>query len=183
MMAGPRRARPGGAYPSTVQGGSRRMRVYSDDGWLRPFRSSEPPRGQPNSIAVRNTGPLEFPLSADVAGEPPAAQAMPPPSAGWTVQGGANKSFPIDPSVGSVRIFLQTEGRNFEGRIEVLQGPDSVRQVIELEEDFGYNRPFSCEIDTPGYGCVIRILNTGPMELPFKASVVPLSFKRPDYGY
>jgi hypothetical protein len=108
---------------------------------------------------------------------------MPHPATGWTVQGGANKSFPIDPYVDSVQIFLQTEGRNFEGRIEVLQGPDSVRQVIELEEDFGYDRPFSCVIDTPGYGCVIRIINTGPLEFPFKASVVPLSFNRGGYGY
>lgn len=97
------------------------------------------------------------------------------PNAGWTVQGGASRSFPIDPSVRSVQIFLQTEGRNLEARIEVLQGPDSVRQVVELNEDFGYDRPFSGIIDTPGYGCTIRIVNTGPMEYPFKASVVPLT--------
>jgi hypothetical protein len=157
------------------------MRVYSDDGFLRPFRSSEPPRGQPNSIAVQNTGPLEFPLSADVAGE--RQEALLPPSSGWTIQGGASRSFPIDASVENVRVFMQTEGRNFEARIEVLQGPDSVRQVVELNEDFGYDRPFSCVLDTPGYGCVIRIINTGVMEFPFKASVVPLSFSRPDYGY
>ena len=58
------------------------------------------------------------------------------------MQGGASRSFPIDPSVRSVQIFLQTEGRNLEARIEVLQGPDSVRQVVELNEDFGYDRPF-----------------------------------------
>jgi hypothetical protein len=117
-----------------------------------------------------------------VAGEAPQA-FMPDPARGWTIQGDSNKSFPIDASVESVRIFMQTEGRNFEARIEVLQGPDSVRQVVELNEDFGYDRPFSCVLDTPGYGCVIRIINTGPMEFPFKASVVPLTQTRPGYGY
>jgi hypothetical protein len=67
--------------------------------------------------------------------------------------------------------------------VEVLQGPDTVKQVIELNEDFGYDRPFSCELETPGYGCVIRIINTGPMAFPFKASVVPLAFKPLNYGY
>jgi hypothetical protein len=103
---------------------------------------------------------------------------------GYTVQGGATRSFPIDPEVSSVRVFLQTEGRNLEAKIEVLQGPDTVRQEIDLTEDFGYERPFSGVIDTPGYGCVIRILNTGPMAFPFKASVVPLTRKQPQhYGH
>lgn len=48
---------------------------------------------------------------------------------GATVQGGATKSFPIDASVGSVLVFLQTEGRNLDATIEVLQGPDCVRQA------------------------------------------------------
>ena len=69
---------------------------------------------------------------------------------GTTIQGGASKSFPVDPSVGSVLVFLQTEGRNLDATIEVIQGPDSVRQVIELNEDYGYDRPFSGVIETPG---------------------------------
>ena len=52
--------------------------------------------------------------------------------------------------MGSVLVFLQTEGRNLDATIEVIQGPDSVRQVIELNEDYGYDRPFSGAIETPG---------------------------------
>lgn len=203
----------------------RRMRVYSEDGYLRPFHSAEPPRGQANTMAVRNTGPLEFPMHAQIAADPswaaaeaeimstrphhaplaaeipaskaPLAGALPgthrervlaasgrarlDSTAGTTIQGGASKSFPVDPSVGSVLIFLQTEGRNLDATIEVIQGPDSVRQVIELNEDYGYDRPFSGVIETPGYGCVVRILNTGPMAFPFSASVVPHSPSQPGY--
>ena len=41
----------------------RRMRVYSEDGYLRPFHSAEPPRGQANTMAVRTLpSPLPEPL-------------------------------------------------------------------------------------------------------------------------
>ena len=178
----------------------RRMRVYSEDGYSRPFVSTEPPRGQPNTMAVRNAGPLEFPMHARVAtADPRSMPLMPPPAdyfaprssafapaiGGKTVQGGAVESFPIDPSIDSVQIFLQTEGRNLEAKVEVLQGPNNVRQEIELNEDFGYDRPFACVLETPGYGSVVRITNTAPMTFPFKASVVPMSISPPGYhdGY
>lgn len=171
----------------------RRMRVYSEDGFLRPFRSSEPPRGRPNTVAVRNTGPLEFPISAHIAATPPpttttgasipAMEDLYQGAGRGTVQGGATKSFPVDASVDSVQIFLQTEGRNLDAKLEVIQGPDCVRQVIELNEDWGYDRPFSCVLDTPGYGCVVRIINTAPIEFPFTASVVPQTINQGGYGY
>ena len=87
----------------------------------------------------------------------PRSSAFAPAIGGKTVQGGAVESFPIDPSVDSVQIFLQTEGRNLEAKVEVLQGPNNVRQEIEINEDYGYDRPFSCVLDTPGYGSVVRI--------------------------
>lgn len=159
--------------------------MYSEDGYRRPFISDEPPRGQPNTLAVRNTGPLEFPMNAHVAADP-RRRGMPgggrPPS-GMTIQGGATESFPIEPSVDSVEIFLQTEGRNLEAKIEVLQGPDCVRQTVDLNEDWGYDRPFSFTLETPGYGSVVRIINTAPMTFPFTASVVPRSINRGGYGH
>merc|ERR1719231_1715862 len=92
-----------------------------------------------------------------------------------TIQGGTCESFPVDASVYSVRILLSTEGRNLDAKVEVLQGPNSVRQLVELNEEDGYNRPFACTLETPGYGSVVRILNTAPMEFPMTASVVPVA--------
>ena len=63
----------------------RRVRVYSEDGFLRPFHTSEAPRGQANTMAVRNTGPLEFPIHtttwATAGGPHPLGPSMSVPSA------------------------------------------------------------------------------------------------------
>lgn len=163
----------------------RRMRVYSEDGYLRPFRSNDvASRGQ-NTMAVRNTGPLEFPLSANVVYDPRLAQgpsAGAVPKSGTTIQGGASEYFSFDWSVESVEVFIWSEGRNLEARVELLQGPNSVRQAVEFEEDYGYDRPFSCVLDTPGQGSSVRIVNTGSIAFPIIASVIPRSVSQ-DGGY
>ena len=187
----------------------RKMRVYSDDGYLRPFRSLETPQSSNgHSYSIRNRGPLEFPMAASVrqlpGGQPFSGYGGPHrggygsaspsgyPGVGAvqqsggipsvTVQGGAIRSFPFGPEVESVEVILSTEGRNLQARIELLQGPDNVKQSIDLEEDDGYNRPFVCTFETPGYGHVVRIVNNGPIEFPLTASVIPRTFARPGYA-
>jgi hypothetical protein len=51
---------------------ARKMRVYSEDGYARPLRAnfanpSGGSRGYSNTIDVKNTGPLEFPMAAGVS--------------------------------------------------------------------------------------------------------------------
>jgi hypothetical protein len=58
-------------------------------------------------------------------------------------------------------------------RIEILQGPDTNKQVIELSSENGLDRPFFATVATPFSGNVVRVLNTGPMEYPLTASIVP----------
>merc|ERR1711965_1201462 len=46
-----------------------KMRVYVENGQLRPFSAViETPRG-PNTVAVRNIGQIEFPIAANVVAE------------------------------------------------------------------------------------------------------------------
>merc|ERR1719504_42809 len=46
-----------------------KMRVYTENGQLRPFSTViETPRG-PNTVAIRNIGQIEFPIAADVIAE------------------------------------------------------------------------------------------------------------------
>jgi len=149
-----------------------KMRVYVEDGALRPFSAVvETPRG-PNTIAIRNIGHLEFPMTASVVAndvESSAADLEGAPRR--TIQGGALHTYPFDPFVESVQILLKTDGRPLNARIELLQGPNNNKQVMEIYAEDGMDRPFYAIIETPGSGNVVRIVNTAPVEFPLTASV------------
>lgn len=150
-----------------------KMRVYVENGQIRPFSAViETPRG-PNTVAIRNIGQLEFPFAADVH-----AQNVDEPTAictdsTSTIQGGALRTYPFDLQVDSVQVLLKTDGRPLNARIELLQGPNNNKMVIELYTEDGFDRPFFCILETPGSGNVVRVVNTAPVEFPLSAAVVP----------
>ena len=155
--------------------------VYLEDGAERPFSSIiETPSGT-NSIAIRNTGMMEFPLSAAIdPSESPdgvptenPALALARNSKPRTVQGGAVYTVPFSPGVASVQVVLRTDGRPLNARVELLQGPNNNKQVMELYSEDGKLRPFFAIIETPGSGNVVRIVNTATIEYPLSAHVEP----------
>lgn len=90
------------------------------------------------------------------------------------IQGGALRTFRVDAPVESVEVRLLSEGYPIYGAIEVLQGPNTERQVIELYSENGRDRPISYLLETPGFGCVVSVKNTWPsMEYPMTALVLP----------
>jgi len=150
-----------------------KMRVYVENGQLRPFSAViETPRG-PNTVAIRNVGQMEFPFAANVVADNvdrPSAECI---SSSATIQGGALRTYPFDPSIDSVQVLLKTDGRPLNARIELLQGPNNNKQVIELYTEDGCDRPFLCFLGTPGSGNVVRVVNTAPVEFPMTCAVVP----------
>jgi hypothetical protein len=179
-----------------------KMAIYVEDGKLRPvvcFLNT--PFGR-NSVSIRNTAKLEYPVQAIM--EPsklPSTEEVPNLAAKMNrlmetspklVQGGAVLTKPIPSHVKSVQILLQTpEGRPLCGRIELLNGPNNVRQVMEIYSEDGLLRPFYSIWQTPASGGganVIRIINTATVEFPMTALVEPWEIegdqkdveKRPD---
>lgn len=154
-----------------------KMRVYVEDGSMRPFSAViETPRG-PNTIAIRNTGQLEFPMDAGVVADTGPAPTFDTANSydmtPRTVQGGALRTYPFDPTVESVSVLLKTDGRPLNARIELLQGPNNNKQVVELYTEDGMDRPFFMVIETPGSGNVVRVVNTATVEFPMSAWVEP----------
>jgi len=150
------------------------MAVYLEDGAKRPFRAIVESPGSSNSVSIRNTAQLEYPLTAglelDMTGEAPVIFNR---EDYRIVQGGAVYTTPFSPAVQSVRVSMKTDGRPMNARIELLQGPNNDKQVMEIYTEDGLERPFNCIIDTPGVGNVIRIVNTATVEFPLTAALEP----------
>merc|ERR1711871_1017295 len=150
-----------------------KMRVFIENGDLRPFSAVlDTPRG-PNTVAIRNLAQLEFPFVADVHADGVVGPTPECTQAFTTIQGGALRTYPFDTRVDSVQVLLMTDGRPLNARVELLQGPNNNKQVVELYTEDGTDRPFFCILATPGSGNVVRVVNSAPVEFPMSAAVVP----------
>jgi len=120
-----------------------KMRVYVEDGHLRPFSAViETPRS-PNTVAIRNVGQMVFPFAANVVADTPSAPVQ--YSDGWRK---------VDaPSADCTASFQTVQG----GAIRTY--PNNNKQVIDVYTEDGYERPFFCILETPGPGNVVRIIN------------------------
>ena len=160
-----------------------KMKIAIEDGNLRPLRVIIETPGSSNAICMRNTGDPELPLTTCIDGKLEgvddnnglAMRILSDQIQTKTrkVQGGAVFTTLFQSSVSSVQIFLKSDGRPINSRIELLQGPDNDKAVIDVYSEDGNLHPFYGVIETPGVGNVVRIVNTSPIEYPFVAHVGP----------
>jgi len=180
----------------------------------------EAPTDAEFAIAIRNTGKtFEFPLTASVQDLHDMEESNANPfyysellledsdgddetngygnvlsrSNGRTIQGGAMRSFNFPPKVEKIQVLLETiGGLPLCARIEISQGPDNNKQVMDVYSEDGKGFPLYLAIDLPassasnngiveassspvssaeGLGHVMRIINAASMEFPIRVWV------------
>lgn len=154
------------------------MKIYSEDGMERPIRTMIGTKGVSNTVAVYNEAAMEFPLTATSA-LAPAATSLSSASEKITsmmtpkiVEGGAIHTVAFAPQVDQVQVLLMTQGMKLNARIELLNGPNNIKQTFELHTNDGMNRPFYALFEAPGSGNVIRVVNLATLEFPFRAYIL-----------
>jgi len=171
-----------------------RLEVASDDGNTYPFSAVLETPSKHNSIAVRNTSPMEFPMGACVvadvedanaggnkqAGQGAVVQCLADNGESYQVHGDNGlESFQFENTVESIQVLLQTDGRPLHARVELIQGPNDNKQVVDIFSENGLDQPFFAVIDTPSMfdmsgGATVRVINTAPSTVfPLSAIVEP----------
>jgi len=154
------------------------LKAYSQDGNIRPIQTLVGTRNKAAMIEIQNVGEYEFPFSAAsnyAAGAMAAVpQEIPATTPGVRVDGGALRSFPLDPSVEQVELVLKTEGKQLDARVELLTGPNNPKQTFEVFTNNGALNSLCVCFNTPDAGNTVRVVNAAPVEFPCYIHLNPL---------
>lgn len=157
------------------------MKAYSQDGYKRPISTLIGQKQLDHSISLKNTGADELPFDCNCRVANPndkmvLDRAKLVESLERTkVQGdGAIYSVTLEPEVERAQVHLETDGMKLEARVELLNGPNNVKQVFEFHTNAGALRPFYTQFECPGAVNVIRIKNKATVEFPCYARVAPV---------
>ena len=73
------------------------------------------------------------------------------------IQGKSLRTFRVGPYVDSVQVLLRSDGMPVNATVEIIQGPNTNRQGIQLYSDNGADKPVFYILETPGYGSVVEV--------------------------
>merc|ERR1711935_859582 len=146
------------------------LKAYSEDGKLRPIQTLIGTRNKAAMIEVRNVGEYEFPFNAASNYAEGAMalvpQEIPATTSGERVDGGALRSYPVDPSAEKLEVVLNTDGKQLNARIELLNAPNNPKQTFECFTNNGELNSLCVCFNTPDPGTTVRIVNLAPVEFP-----------------
>ena len=155
------------------------LKAYSEDGKARPIQTVVGTRNKAATIEVRNVGEYEFPFSA-ASNYAQGAMAtipvdIPATTDGTQVDGGALRSFPIDPMTEQLEVVLKTDGRQLNARIELLNAPNNPKQTYEVFTNNGELNSLCLGFNTPDPGSTIREWHSVSTAYTLNAPCIALS--------
>jgi len=137
-------------------------------------------RNQPSNVEIFNNGNHAYPIDAACSYALPALaeQRMSiKEEEGTYLEGGAIKMAPIPSNVEEAQVLIETEGKQLNAMIEMLNGPNNVKVNYEIFTNNGQLNSLFVVFETPADGNAIRIRNLAPMEFPCKFYIKPTKFK------
>jgi len=146
------------------------MKAYSEDGKARPIQTLVGTRNKAAMIEVMNNGEYTFPFNA-ASNYATGAMALlpaqiPATTSGVRCDGGALRSFPLDSSVKKLEVVLNTDGKQLNARIELLNAPNNPKQTFECFTNNGELNSLCVCFECPDPGNTIRVVNLATVEFP-----------------
>merc|ERR1719408_1167212 len=146
------------------------LKAYSEDGKLRPIQTLVGTRNKAAMIEVMNVGEYEFPFQAAsnyAKGEMVTVpKDIPAATSGERVDGGALRSYPVDSTTEQLEVVLNTDGKQLNARVELLNAPNNPKQTFEVFTNNGELNSLTVCFNTPDAGNTVRIVNLAPVEFP-----------------
>lgn len=165
-----------------------KISVYLENGQMHPFYATIENSDKASVIAVRNTGQITFPLIADhlfksndsestnaTLNNP--AYALSSTHKNSFVQHGGTFTAKLTDFDEWVEVAILNDGRPMNARVELMNGPYDVREIIEVTCQDGKKYPFYTVLQIHG-DCTLRIMNTASADFPFRVAVVSHSSSR-----
>jgi len=145
------------------------LKCHTENGTEYPIQALMVAKKKFFNVEVKNVGSYNFPLSAACAYAVPALSCAPSDileEGGTYMEGGSihMHSFPAD--VSQFQVLLKTDGRHLKAKIEMLNGPNNVKQKYEVYASSGEATSIFLVFETPDSGNTIRVKNLASLEYP-----------------
>jgi len=145
------------------------LKCHSEDGKTFPIQALVGTKKYAVNVEVKNVGPFTHPLStacsyaiAPLSDAPKEIQN----EEGTYIEGGAIRIQPFPPEVDQLQVLLKTNGKQLKAKIELLNGPNNVKQEYEVYASNGDATSLFIVFETPGAGNSIRVKNQASLEYP-----------------
>lgn len=156
-----------------------KINIYSQNGNKYDFNTViETPSflSKSYTVSVKNIGETEFPIIADVQNHNINLLINKYNNKFISIQGNSFSTYIFNSRTKYIHVLLYTNGNPINARIELLQGPNDIKQAIQINNDDGYVKPFYCTLKTSNINSVLKIINKSSIEFPVLASVIYNTF-------
>lgn len=146
------------------------IHAHSEDGKDYPIQTLVGTRNMAANVEVKNTGPSTMPVNSAVSyAISPLADArdrVAEEVEGKYMEGGSVHHLSFAPEIDQLQVLLKTQGKQLNAKIELLNGPNNVKQEFEVFTNNGELNSLFVVFNTPGEGNAIRVKNLAPLEYP-----------------